>query len=242
MFRRHLIFDTIHFCEGNFKHSLGCFNNISHSGFLISLKNLPDSCGRLTQQKRRHTAVQLPILPVAKKRISNQQNNFYFKRNFHMHNLVVAITIYFSTLIHPSSNFEDLKISSGDSLSHIVKEFLMAKENSYQEKATALDVETFLNFCTDNVQYDHVLSENKKFSFTGKDEWRNGSLSHLGETRNARIEITKYIERQNIVIVEYDLYREVKTNEKWEKDSTRTVVSIIEFDAEKKIKKITEYL
>ena len=123
----------------------------------------------------------------------------------------------------------------------IAKNFLLAKQASYQETAKAVDIENVLNFCNDSIAYDHVLSPNKKFSFSGKGVWRNGALSHLGETRNVKLKITNFIQRQNIVIIEFNLHREIKTGNSW-KSSTETTVSVMEFDKEHKIKKIIDYL
>lgn len=163
-----------------------------------------------------------------------------------MKTLLVISTIHFSILFSPlnyhsaiSGNY-DRELQ--DSFLKIAKDFLSAKEKSFQEKATKEDVNLFLSFCSDSVQYDHFLSPEKKFSFTGKEQWRDGAISHLGETRNAKIEIVKSIERQNIIIIEYNLYREIKTNGSWKKDSKKTTVSVLQFDKDKKIKKITDYL
>jgi hypothetical protein len=161
-----------------------------------------------------------------------------------MYNIMISFCICISSLVHVDHNFSKgkyIKIQD-DSLSTIAKEFLSAKLKSCQERSTREDVEAFLKFCADSVQYDHILSPGRKFSFNGKDQWREGALSHLGETRNARIEVVKYIERQNIVILEYDLYRDIKTNADWKADSKRTNVTILEFDKNKKIMRLTDYL
>jgi len=125
--------------------------------------------------------------------------------------------------------------------SDIVRSFLFAKQQSYQEKATKENVEVVLNFCSEDIKYDHVLSPDKKFSFDGKKLWRSGAVSHLGETRNVKITITKLIEKQNVVIVEYELSREVKDGQNWQK-SKSTIVSVIEFDKKNKIARMTDYL
>jgi len=123
----------------------------------------------------------------------------------------------------------------------ITKRFLLAKERSYQLTATKADVNTVLDFCSDTVKYDHILSPDKKFSFSEKDQWRSGVISHLGETRGVKLGLSKFIARQNVVIAEYTLYREFKTNKGWQ-NSTGTIVSVIEFNKANKISRLTDYL
>jgi len=107
--------------------------------------------------------------------------------------------------------------------------------------ATKESIDEVLNFCSDTIKYDHVLSPEKKFSFIGKEQWRSGSISHLGETRNVRLRILNSVARQNIVITEYTLYRELKTSEGWQ-NSNGTIISIMEFNGSGKISRLTEYL
>ena len=155
---------------------------------------------------------------------------------------IIHFSILFSPVNYQSAISGNYDRELQDSFLKIAKGFLLAKEKTFQEKATSQDVDSFLSFCSDSVQYEHILSPDKKFSFTGKEQWRDGVISHLGETRNAKIEIVKSIERQNIVIIEYNLYREIKTGGSWKKDSKKITVSVLEFDKDKKIKKITDYL
>jgi hypothetical protein len=121
------------------------------------------------------------------------------------------------------------------------KKFLQANENLYQITATEADIDKVLNFCEDSIEYDHFLSAKRKFSFSGKSLWRSGAVSHLGETRNVRLKILNIMTRQNMVVVEYNLSREIKENEDW-KRSDRIVISIMEFNKNGKIKKLTDYL
>ncbi len=143
------------------------------------------------------------------------------------------------------SSFNDGKYSISSqphtkgSLTDIAKAFLLAEEQSYQQSATRENVEAVLSFCCDTVKYDHVLSPDKKFSFSGKNQWRTGSVSHLGETKNVKLEIVQCIHQQNIVVVEFTLYREVTDGGQ---KSKGTILSIIEFNKDSKIDKLTDYL
>jgi len=119
--------------------------------------------------------------------------------------------------------------------------FLQANENLYQITAMKSDIDKVLNFCEDSIEYDHILSPDKKFSYSGKSLWRSGTVSHLGETRNVRLKIVHIMERQNIVIVEFNLSREIKEEKAWIR-SDRTIISIMEFNKNRKIKKLTDYL
>ena len=121
----------------------------------------------------------------------------------------------------------------------IIKEYLKSKENIMQQNATTEDVEKLMSFYSDNLYYEHVLSPEKKFAFHGKDDLRSGYTSHLGETANAKITLLNLIERQNIVIAEYSLTREIISSHKTEETK---IVSVFEFDDNRKIKHMTDYL
>ena len=121
----------------------------------------------------------------------------------------------------------------------IIKEYLKSKENIMQQNATTEDVEKLMSFYSDNLYYEHVLSPEKKFVFHGKDDLRSGYTSHLGETANAKITLLNLIERQNIVIAEYSLTREIISSHKTEETK---IVSVFEFDDNRKIKHMTDYL
>jgi hypothetical protein len=119
--------------------------------------------------------------------------------------------------------------------------FLKAKGRSWQRGATSSDVDAVLSFCSDSIRYDHVLSPVKMFSFTGKDIWRRGMISHLGESRNVKLTVLNTIAQQNLLVVQFLLARELSVNGEWRK-SEETNVSIIEFGADGKIRKLTDYL
>ena len=121
----------------------------------------------------------------------------------------------------------------------IIKEYLKSKENIMQQNATTEDVEKLMSFYSDNLYYEHVLSPEKKFAFHGMDDLRSGYTSHLGETANAKITLLNLIERQNIVIAEYSLTREIISSHKTEETK---IVSVFEFDDNRKIKHMTDYL
>ena len=121
------------------------------------------------------------------------------------------------------------------------KMFLQANENLYQIIATESDIDKALNFCEDSIEYDHILSPEKKFSFSGKSLWRSGAISHLGETRNVSSKILNIMARQNIVIAEFNLSREIKETDGW-KRSDRIILSIMEFNKNGRINKLTDYL
>jgi hypothetical protein len=131
--------------------------------------------------------------------------------------------------------------AQSDTFQSIAKRFLSAKEKSYQQTATKENINEVLNFCSDTIKYNHVLSPEKKFSFTGKAGWRSGAISHLGETRKVKLQVLNNVARQNIVIIEYTLYREFKTDKGWQ-NSKGTIISLMEFDRSGKISRLTDYL
>src|SRR5664279_4180207 len=76
------------------------------------------------------------------------------------------------------------EIQHKESFIPMARMFLQANENLYQITAMKSDIDKVLNFCEDSIEYDHILSPDKKFSYSGKSLWRSGTVSHLGETRN----------------------------------------------------------
>src|SRR6266498_4684686 len=85
-----------------------------------------------------------------------------------------------------------------------------SESNSDIVKAYRLkDVEKVMDFYSDTLYYEHMLSSEKKFIFNGKNDLRNGYVSHLGETRNVKITLLNLIEKQNILVAEYSIQREL---------------------------------
>lgn len=68
---------------------------------------------------------------------------------------------------------------------------------------------------------------------------RSGYISHLGETNSVKITLLNLIEKQNILIAEYFIKREIISSGKTEKSK---IVSVYEFDNNGKIKRMTDYL
>ena len=110
---------------------------------------------------------------------------------------------------------------------NIIEAYLKAKEKTMQENATKHDVENLLAFYADSLYYEHILSPEKKFIFKTKEDLRNGYMDHLGETRNVKIILINHIEKQNVVIAQYSIQREIISTGKTEKSNT---VSSYELD------------
>lgn len=108
-----------------------------------------------------------------------------------------------------------------------------------QENATPADIDRVMSFYSDSLYYEHVLSAEKKFVFHGKDDLRNGYISHLGETRNVKIALINYIQKQNILVAEYFTTREIIANGKIEEYKT---VLLYELDENGKITHVIDYL
>jgi len=121
----------------------------------------------------------------------------------------------------------------------IIKAYLQARQKSMQEDATEKDIEKLMTFYADSLYYEHILSPQKKFVFHGKDDLQNGYISHLGETRNVKIVLTNYIEKQNILVAEYSTTREIISTRKIEEYKT---VSFYELDENGKIVHVIDYL
>lgn len=121
----------------------------------------------------------------------------------------------------------------------IIKAYLQARQRSMQEDASEKDIETLMTSYADSLYYEHVLSSQKKFIFHGKDDLQNGYISHLRETRNVKIVLVNYIEKQNIVVAEYSTTREIISTGKMEEYKT---VSFYELDENGKIVHVIDYL
>jgi hypothetical protein len=157
--------------------------------------------------------------------------------------VVLSLLIFISSIHGEAEN--SMKTFSGiqeeNEYLKLVKLLLAAKEKSWEADATIADVDAVLNFYSDSLNYDHMISPTKHFSFTGKELLKSGIVSHLGETRNVKLKILKYIATQNVVVVEYSLKREVKTAEGWKQQQSKSVM-IIDFDSAHKIQHISEYI
>ncbi|MEP6927705.1 MAG: hypothetical protein ABI834_08715 [Ginsengibacter sp.] len=138
-----------------------------------------------------------------------------------------------------NSNITIVSSCNSQSNLSIVAHYLQAKQKLMQENATKEDVETILDFYSDTLSYEHVLSSEKKFIFHGKNDLGSGYTSHLGETRNVKIELLNSIERQNIIVAEYSIKREFTSSGKIENSK---IVSLFEFDRSGKIKRMIDYL
>ncbi len=115
-----------------------------------------------------------------------------------------------------------------------------SESNSDIVKAYRLkDVEKVMDFYSDTLYYEHMLSSEKKIIFNGKSDLRNDYVSHLGETRNVKIILLNVLEKQNILVAEYSIQREIISTGKTE---DRKIVSWYEFDSSGKIKRMIDYL
>src|SRR6266496_427123 len=115
-----------------------------------------------------------------------------------------------------------------------------SESNSDIVKAYRLkDVEKVMDFYSDTLYYEHMLSSQKKIIFNGKSDLRNDYVSHLGETRNVKIILLNVLEKQNILVAEYSIQREIISTGKTE---DRKIVSWYEFDSSGKIKRMIDYL
>jgi hypothetical protein len=141
--------------------------------------------------------------------------------------------------LHSHAFFPSHEISDEKSNLDIIKAYLQARQKSMQENATSEDIEKIMGYYSDSLYYEHVLSAEKKFVFHGKDDLRNGYISHLGETRNVKIALINYIQKQNIFVAEYSTTREIIANGKIEEYKT---VSLYELDENGQIKHVIDYL
>ena len=141
--------------------------------------------------------------------------------------------------IHSHAFFSSREVNDKKSNLDIIKIYLQARQKSMQENATFEDIDKVMSFYSDSLYYEHVLSAEKKFVFHGKDDLRNGYTSHLGETRNVKIALDNYIQKQNVLVAEYTTTREIIANGKIEAYET---VSVYELDKNGKIMHVIDYL
>jgi hypothetical protein len=83
--------------------------------------------------------------------------------------------------------FSSHEVNDTKSNLDIIKAYLQVRQKSMHQNATPEDIDRVMSFYADSLYYEHVLSSKKKFVFHGKDDLRNGYISHLGETKNVKI-------------------------------------------------------
>lgn len=135
--------------------------------------------------------------------------------------------------------YRSLAFQAQDDGIRFIHSFLEAKEKSMQVSATENDVDKLMDFYADSLLYEHQLSPEKKFSFSGKNDLQRGIVSHLGETKNVKITLRRFMKKQNLIVAEYTLHRIITENGKIENNN---ILSLIELDNKGKIKRMVNYL
>lgn len=126
--------------------------------------------------------------------------------------------------------------SQPSGLEQIAYQALAARDKMMQQDATAMDVDNFLGFCTDNLVYEDPVVHMR---ITGKAEIRTGMLGFLGSTRKVRRTVTTKIATANVVVLEQDVSFEENESNSWN-PTRRHQVTILEFE-DSKISRISDY-
>jgi ketosteroid isomerase-like protein len=89
------------------------------------------------------------------------------------------------------------------------------------EHATASDVDGLLDLYAEDAVYEHPRAGAR---VAGKSLLREGNLSHLGETRAPKIQITQTIAGESFAIIELNLKLELRQDTHWVPMERRQVV------------------
>ena len=122
-----------------------------------------------------------------------------------MHRLMMVALLALGLIANASANDSaDMKL---------VKDYLVARNASMEYSATPGDIDRVLGFCTDDYVYEHPRVHAR---VSGKMEARKGMLSHLKESRNPKLTVTRMMGNQQVVVVEMSISAEaVDSGGKW---------------------------
>jgi ketosteroid isomerase-like protein len=90
-----------------------------------------------------------------------------------------------------------------------------------EEHASPADVERLLEMYANDVVYEHPRAGAR---IEGKPLLREGILSHLGETRAPKIQITQTIAGESFAIIELTVKMELRQDKQWVTMERRQVV------------------
>ena len=79
----------------------------------------------------------------------------------------------------------------------LVRKYLVARNATMQIDATAQDIEKTLEFCSDDIVYEHPAA---KARIEGKNKLQAGMASYLGLTRDARYKVEILASNRDVVI------------------------------------------
>jgi ketosteroid isomerase-like protein len=114
---------------------------------------------------------------------------------------------------------------------------LLARNSSMEHAASADDVERVLAYYADDYVYEHPRFQAR---VSGKENVRKGMLSHLKETRNPHLTVSRIVGNDQAVVVEMSITAEaVDANGKW-RPFQRGGISVFEL-RDGKIARIIDY-
>ena len=90
-----------------------------------------------------------------------------------------------------------------------------------EEHATAADVDRLLELYADDAVYEHPHAGAR---VEGKAQMRKGVGSHLGETRNPKLQVTQIIGGESFAVVEMNVHLDLHDEDKWVALERRQVV------------------
>ncbi len=117
------------------------------------------------------------------------------------------------------------------------KRAVAARQKMMQGDATPADVDAFLALTTENLIYEDPVV---KMKIEGRDQIRQGMNSFLGQTRHARIAVTRQIAAANVVVLEQTVSFEAKQDDGSWKPQTRDQVTVFEFEGSR-IRRVADY-
>ncbi|HXS77047.1 MAG TPA: nuclear transport factor 2 family protein [Terracidiphilus sp.] len=119
----------------------------------------------------------------------------------------------------------------------LVRQYLQARSQTMQEKASMREIEKALSFCADAFVYEHPSAVAR---IEGKEKVRSGMSGYLGETKNAAYTVRILASNPHVVMARVDQrFLAKQENGSWAAGK-RSNITVFEIESGK-IKRILDY-
>jgi hypothetical protein len=119
----------------------------------------------------------------------------------------------------------------------LVRQYVQARSQTMQERASSRDVERALSFCAEGFVYEHPSAGAR---IEGKDKVRAGMSGYLGETKNAAYMLRILASNSHVVVAQIDQGFLGKEKDGSWKPGKRSNITVFEI-AGGKIARILDY-
>jgi hypothetical protein len=134
-------------------------------------------------------------------------------------------------------SFQSLALCQDLSARDVVRKYLVAQNDSMQLNATPQDIERTLDYCSDDIVYEHPAAKAK---IEGKDKMRAGKASYLGLTKDAKYRVKILSSNRNVVIATVSRTFLSKEEDGSWKPGKRSNITVFEIE-KGKIHRILDY-